>query len=483
MDKIEEMISRSIEQGMITQEKHDKIIEIIQSDGEIDEHESEQLSRLFSALDSGKLKIVDDDSVTEELEIKEEEQQKQKALEQEQERQLRLNAQVGEILDSAIACGELSQDEHDLIMTKIHADGQIDENEKEQLSRLFAALQSGALKITESDRQDIREKAGIRELETAKKDAVAQDEQREELRIKEERKEIPITQAVEEDSSECLDQEASQLFKKPDEQSSIPSQSNDTSQHSPEKASETSPDSSTANELFSAFSSSTQSRRTNGSPFELRTDRLLDVALMGKVWIKTGAMVGYYGSIKFTREGFFEHGISKFIKKSLTGEGAPLTKASGQGNLFLADQGKKISIIELSGHTLVVNGKNLLAFEETANWDITYLRQIAAVWAGGFFNVRLSGKGMTAITTHYDPIILRVSPTEPVMTDINATVAWSGTLNPQFKTDVSMRTLVGRASGETIQMRFEGDGFVVIQPYEESFDDREDSKDKKSSGN
>jgi uncharacterized protein (AIM24 family) len=38
---------------------------------------------------------------------------------------------------------------------------------------------------------------------------------------------------------------------------------------------------------------------------------------------------------------------------------------------------------------------------------------------------------------------------------------------PEFKTDVSLKTFLGRGSGESIQMMFNGDGFVVIQPYEE----------------
>ena len=52
------------------------------------------------------------------------------------------------------------------------------------------------------------------------------------------------------------------------------------------------------------------------------------------------------------------------------------------------------------------------------------------------------------------------------MTDMQATVAWTGSLHPQFKTDISSNTLVGRGSGESIQMKFEGDGFVIIQPFE-----------------
>jgi uncharacterized protein (AIM24 family) len=58
---------------------------------------------------------------------------------------------------------------------------------------------------------------------------------------------------------------------------------------------------------------------------------------------------------------------------------------------------------------------------------------------------------------------------KPVITDPNATVAWSGTLDPEFKTDISFKTFLGRGSGESVQMLFRGDGFVVIQPQEEVY--------------
>ena len=76
---------------------------------------------------------------------------------------------------------------------------------------------------------------------------------------------------------------------------------------------------------------------------------------------------------------------------------------------------------------------------------------------------------MVAISTHYDPLTLRVTEKRPAITDPNATVAWSGTLTPEFKTDVSLKTFLGRGSGESIQMLFRGDGFVVIQPQEEVY--------------
>lgn len=201
--------------------------------------------------------------------------------------------------------------------------------------------------------------------------------------------------------------------------------------------------------------------------FELESERMLEVNLDGMVWTKKGAMVAYNGSIKFTREGMLEHGIGKFLKKAVTGEGTSLTKAEGRGKLYLADFGKKITIIQLNGEALSVNGNDLLAFEPDIKWDIKFMKSIAGIAAGGLFNVRVEGQGMIAITTHYDPMTLRVSPGKPVFTDPNATVAWSGNLKPEFKTDVSLKTFFGRGSGESIQMKFEGDGFVVVQPYEE----------------
>jgi uncharacterized protein (AIM24 family) len=203
--------------------------------------------------------------------------------------------------------------------------------------------------------------------------------------------------------------------------------------------------------------------------FELETARMLEINLNGQIWAKAGAMVSYRGNIKFEREGILEHGLGKMFKKALTGEGTSLMKANGTGKLYLADQGKKISILELQGESIFVNGNDLLAFEPSVNWDIKLMRKVAGMMSGGLFNVRLEGSGMVAITSHYEPLTLLVTPDQPVFTDPNATVAWSGNLQPDFVTDISFKTFLGRGSGESIQMKFSGDGFVVVQPYEEIY--------------
>lgn len=203
--------------------------------------------------------------------------------------------------------------------------------------------------------------------------------------------------------------------------------------------------------------------------FELESERLLEINLNGRVWTKMGSMVAYRGQIKFTREGMLEHGLGKMLKRAVSGEGTRLTKAEGAGQLYLADQGKKVSILNLQGDTIIVNGNDVLAFQDTIQWDIKLMRRVAGMLAGGLFNVKLEGNGLVAITTHYEPLTLRVTPQTPISTDPNATVAWSGSLEPEFKTDVSFKTFLGRGSGESIQMAFHGEGFVVIQPMEEVY--------------
>lgn len=201
--------------------------------------------------------------------------------------------------------------------------------------------------------------------------------------------------------------------------------------------------------------------------FEKETERLLEVNLNGRVNTKMGSMIAYNGNIKFTREKALDQGIGNLLKKAVSGEGMSITYADGQGKLYLADAGKKVSIINLQNESIFINGNDVLAFESTLQHKISMMKKMAALVSGGLFNIHLSGSGMVALTTHYEPITLAVQPGQPVMTDPNATVAWSGNLTPEFKTDASFRTFIGRGSGESFQMMFEGSGFVVIQPYEE----------------
>ncbi|MDB5046100.1 MAG: hypothetical protein JWQ08_2150 [Deinococcus sp.] len=211
----------------------------------------------------------------------------------------------------------------------------------------------------------------------------------------------------------------------------------------------------------------TAERDNPGEVFELESSKMLEVRVDGRIWSKLGAMIAYKGNLNFKREGTLEGGLMKALKRAVSQEMSPLAKIEGRGVVYLADQGKEVSILRLQGDTLNVSGNDLLAFEDSVKYDITMHRRIAGMAAGGLFSVRVQGHGLVAILSHGKPLTLRVSPNEPLFTDPNATVAWSGNLQPQLRVDSSLRSIFGRGGGETYQMVFQGDGFVVVQPYEE----------------
>jgi uncharacterized protein (AIM24 family) len=216
------------------------------------------------------------------------------------------------------------------------------------------------------------------------------------------------------------------------------------------------------------FLAKTAERDRPGDIFELEGSHMLEAHVNGRIWSKLGAMVAYRGDLKFVREGAFEGGLGRFVTKMVTGEAAPLTKIEGRGIVYLADAKKNISVLRLDAADAInVNGNDVLAFEDSVNYHITMHRKVAGMLAGGLFSLRLTGPGLIAIVSHGAPLTLRCTPTDPVITDPNATVAWSGSLAPEIKTDISLRSLIGRGGGEAFQMQFRGDGFVVVQPYEE----------------
>ena len=54
--------------------------------------------------------------------------------------------------------------------------------------------------------------------------------------------------------------------------------------------------------------------------------------------------------------------------------------------------------------------------------------------------------------------------------DPDALVAWSDGLKMKGKRSFKASSLIGRGSGEAYQLGFSGQGFVVVQPSEDSTD-------------
>lgn len=199
--------------------------------------------------------------------------------------------------------------------------------------------------------------------------------------------------------------------------------------------------------------------------FSLQNNKLLKVELSQvTIQAKRGSMVAYQGDVRFEHAG--AGGVGRMMKKMVTGEGTSLMKIDGAGEVFLADQAQEIQLIKLENDELTCNGRNVLAFDAGIDWDITRLKGgMSGALAGGLFNIKLHGSGWVALLTDGPPLLLNVAEA-PTFADAQAAVCWSSGVTTQMKTDVSFKTLTGRASGETVQLAFSGQGWLLVQPSE-----------------
>jgi uncharacterized protein (AIM24 family) len=163
-------------------------------------------------------------------------------------------------------------------------------------------------------------------------------------------------------------------------------------------------------ELFSAENMEKESTQPG---LRLQNSKMLKVELNGEVMARRGAMVGYQGQVQFQALG--AGGIGKWLKSKVTGEGVPIMKMIGRGDVF---------------------------------------------------NCLFNGAGRIAVTTHGTPVVVNVD--QPTYADPQAAVCWSASLQTGFHKaeNLGLGTLIGRTTGEMFTMSFTGQGFVVIQPSE-----------------
>lgn len=199
--------------------------------------------------------------------------------------------------------------------------------------------------------------------------------------------------------------------------------------------------------------------------FALQNSKLLRVSLQQvTVQARLGSMVGYQGDVTFEHAG--SGGLGRMLKKAATGEGAQLMRITGSGEVFLADQAQDIHLIYLENDQITVNGPNLLAFDAGIDWDIQRISGgTSGAMAGGLFNLALQGTGWVAIISDGPPVLLNVAAA-PTFADAQAAITWSSGVTTSVRTDFKMKNLIGRGSGETIQMAFSGQGWVLVQPSE-----------------
>ncbi len=199
--------------------------------------------------------------------------------------------------------------------------------------------------------------------------------------------------------------------------------------------------------------------------FALQNSKLLKVRLEAvTIQAKLGAMVAYQGDVSFEHAG--TGGMSRMLKKAVTGEGASLMKMTGTGEVFLADTAQDVHLIKLENDAITCNGANVLAFDAGIDWDIQKVQGGAsAMMAGGLFNMSLQGSGWVAIISDGPPVLLNTGDA-PTFADPQAAITWSSSVTTSIKSDVKLKNFIGRGSGESLQMAFQGAGWVLVQPSE-----------------
>jgi uncharacterized protein (AIM24 family) len=198
--------------------------------------------------------------------------------------------------------------------------------------------------------------------------------------------------------------------------------------------------------------------------FALQNAKLLKVSLdQVTIQAKAGSMVAYQGDVSFEHAG--SGGMSRLIKKAVSGEGTTLMKMSGTGEVFLADTAQDIHLLYLENDAITVNGSNLLAFDAGIDWDIKRVEGVSGMMGGGLFNTALTGTGWVAVLSDGPPVLLNTGDA-PTFADPQAAITWASSVKTGIKTDIKLKNFIGRGSGESVQMSFAGPGWVLVQPSE-----------------
>lgn len=214
------------------------------------------------------------------------------------------------------------------------------------------------------------------------------------------------------------------------------------------------------------FAAENMEKESQQPGLRLQNSKMLKAELNGEIMARTGTMVAYQGQVQFQALG--SGGVGKWLKSKLTGEGVPLMKVSGRGDVFFADRSADVHLIDLEpGDAISINGANVLAFDASLQYDIKMVQGVGVLSSAGLFNCVFTGQGRLAITTKGTPVVLTVDA--PTYVDPQAAICWSAGLQTGYHRadQLGIGTLLGRSTGEAFTMSFAGQGFVVVQPSEE----------------
>ncbi|MEH0418671.1 TerD family protein [Streptomyces sp. B21-083] len=190
----------------------------------------------------------------------------------------------------------------------------------------------------------------------------------------------------------------------------------------------------------------------------------VDLGMGGQpVLARQGSMVLYQGKVDFSYKGA---GFAGRVVGNATGQEMQLMRCTGQGQVFLADNATMLHPIELQGDGICVSAENVLAFDESLQYEVRRVEG-HGIPGGALFTMQFTGTGTIVVKTHGVPVVLPVTPT--TFADCNAVVAWSAASQVVVSSQVRMRrNAYPGDTGEGVNLQFRGapGNFIVVQPYE-----------------
>ncbi|MFJ2717847.1 AIM24 family protein [Streptomyces sp. NPDC087437] len=183
----------------------------------------------------------------------------------------------------------------------------------------------------------------------------------------------------------------------------------------------------------------------------------------GEMFARQGSMVAYRGDLQFERKG---QGVGGMLKRAVTGEGLPLMAVRGQGEAWFAQEAQNCFVVEVDpGDEFTVNGRNVLCFDATLSYQIRTVKG-SGVAGGGLFNSVFTGQGLLGLVCEGSPLVIPVTPRQPVYVDTDAVVGWTARLRTSLHRSQSFGSMLRGGSGEAVQLMLEGEGVVVVRPSE-----------------
>ncbi|MFD9618537.1 AIM24 family protein [Streptomyces virginiae] len=211
------------------------------------------------------------------------------------------------------------------------------------------------------------------------------------------------------------------------------------------------------------FASENLARPAVAPGMTLQNAKSVKYTVNGEMLARQGSMVAFRGNLQFERKG---QGIGGMLKRAVTGEGLALMSVRGQGEAWFAHRAGNCFIIDFEpGDALTINGRNVLCFDPTLSYEIKMVKG-AGMTGGGLFNSLFTGTGKLAVVCDGHPIIIPVTAQAPVHVDTDAVVGWSAQLETGLHRSQSVGSMIRGGSGEAVQLKLSGEGFVIVRPSE-----------------